>query len=77
MTPLCDERGGQSDAHVRSAPPQGRLLSLLDDNTIHLWELAAREEGGVTREGVVCLQEVESYILPGRPGIEGCRYAKA
>ncbi|XP_056262234.1 lethal(2) giant larvae protein homolog 1 [Pseudoliparis swirei] len=57
---------------IHFLPGQGRLLSLLDDNTIHLWELAAREEGGVTREGVVCLQEVESYILPGRPGIEGC-----
>lgn len=56
---------------------QGRLLSLLDDNTIHLWELAAgapKEVGGEKREGVVCLQEVSSYTLPGRPGIESCRY---
>ncbi len=55
---------------------QGRLLSLLDDNTIHLWELVAsapREVGGVKREGVVCLQEVSNYSLPGRPGIESCR----
>uniref|UniRef100_A0A667Z7G8 LLGL scribble cell polarity complex component 1 n=1 Tax=Myripristis murdjan TaxID=586833 RepID=A0A667Z7G8_9TELE len=56
-------------------PGQGRLLSLLDDNTIHLWELVAgppREVGGVKREGMVCLQEVCSYSLPGRPGIESC-----
>lgn len=57
-------------------PRQGRLLSLLDDNTIHLWELVAgapREVGGEKREGVVCLQEVGDYTLPGRPGIESCR----
>ncbi len=56
------------------------MLSLLDDNTIHLWELVAgahREVGGVKREGVVCLQEVASYNLPGRPGIESCRYITA
>lgn len=55
---------------------QGRLLSLLDDNTIHLWELVAgapREVGGEKQEGVVCLQEVGGYTLPGRPGIESCR----
>lgn len=57
---------------------QGRLLSLLDDNTIHLWELVARppqEVGGLKKEGVVSLQEVTSYSLPGRPGIESCRYS--
>ncbi|KAM9843481.1 lethal(2) giant larvae protein homolog 1 [Aulostomus maculatus] len=56
-------------------PGQGHLLSLLDDNTIHLWELVAaapKEVGGVKREGVVSLQEVGSYNLPGRPGIESC-----
>uniref|UniRef100_A0A672GWZ5 LLGL scribble cell polarity complex component 1 n=1 Tax=Salarias fasciatus TaxID=181472 RepID=A0A672GWZ5_SALFA len=56
-------------------PGQGRLLSLLDDNTIHLWELVAgppRELGGVKKEGVVSLNEVGSYSLPGRPGIESC-----
>ncbi|KAM7372266.1 hypothetical protein PAMP_009446 [Pampus punctatissimus] len=60
---------------IHFLPGQGRLLSLLDDNTIHLWELVAlppREMGGVKREGVVCLQEVGSYSLPGRPGIESC-----
>ncbi|KAI3360074.1 hypothetical protein L3Q82_014391 [Scortum barcoo] len=60
---------------IHFLPGQGRMLSLLDDNTIHLWELVAgapREVGGVKREGVVCLQEVGSYSLPGRPGIESC-----
>lgn len=58
---------------------QGRLLSLLDDNTIHLWELVAaapRDVGGVKKEGVVSLQEVGCYSLPGRPGIESCRYTR-
>ncbi|KAM9745593.1 lethal(2) giant larvae protein homolog 1 isoform 1-T2 [Menidia menidia] len=60
---------------IHFLPGQGRLLSLLDDNTIHLWELVAgplREVGGVRKEGVVSLQEVNSYSLPGRPGIESC-----
>uniref|UniRef100_A0A672Z046 LLGL scribble cell polarity complex component 1 n=1 Tax=Sphaeramia orbicularis TaxID=375764 RepID=A0A672Z046_9TELE len=30
------------------------------------------EVGGVKKEGVVCLQEVGNYSLPGRPGIESC-----
>lgn len=53
---------------------QGRLLSLLDDNTLHLWELsgASKEGGGARREGVVYLEEVCGYCLPGRPGIESC-----
>lgn len=33
-----------------------------------------REVGGVRKEGVVALQEVGNYSLPGRPGIESCRY---
>uniref|UniRef100_A0AAQ5ZT34 LLGL scribble cell polarity complex component 1 n=1 Tax=Amphiprion ocellaris TaxID=80972 RepID=A0AAQ5ZT34_AMPOC len=60
---------------IHFLPGQGRLLSLLDDNTIHLWELAAgspREVGGVKKEGVISLQEVDNYSLPGRPGIESC-----
>lgn len=59
---------------------KGRLLSLLDDNTIHLWELVAgapREVGGEKRDSGVCLQEVNSYSLPGKPGIESCRYSRA
>uniref|UniRef100_A0A8C1ZHW1 LLGL scribble cell polarity complex component 1 n=1 Tax=Cyprinus carpio TaxID=7962 RepID=A0A8C1ZHW1_CYPCA len=42
---------------------QGRILSLLDDNTIHLWEI-------VQRENRSHLVEVHSFNLPGRPGIE-------
>ncbi|KAM8825583.1 lethal(2) giant larvae protein homolog 1 [Synchiropus picturatus] len=57
---------------IHFLPGQGRLLSLLDDNTIHLWELAWREVAGVKTEGALCLQEVGSYSLPGRPGIESC-----
>ncbi|KAJ3601060.1 hypothetical protein NHX12_032033 [Muraenolepis orangiensis] len=56
-------------------PAQGRLLSLLDDNSIHLWELvggAPREVGGARREPTTGLQEVCSYSLPGRPGMENC-----
>ncbi|XP_015216014.1 lethal(2) giant larvae protein homolog 1 isoform X2 [Lepisosteus oculatus] len=44
-------------------PGQGRLLSLLDDNTLHLWELNLRE-------GRSQLEEVHSFTLPGRPGHE-------
>uniref|UniRef100_A0A8C5AI62 LLGL scribble cell polarity complex component 1 n=1 Tax=Gadus morhua TaxID=8049 RepID=A0A8C5AI62_GADMO len=60
---------------IQFLPAQGRLLSLLDDNSIHLWELvggAPREVGGARREPTVGLQEVRSYCLPGRPGIENC-----
>uniref|UniRef100_A0A3Q3M8P6 LLGL scribble cell polarity complex component 1 n=1 Tax=Labrus bergylta TaxID=56723 RepID=A0A3Q3M8P6_9LABR len=60
---------------IHFLPGQGRLLSLLDDNSIHLWELMTRgprEVGGVKKEGQLSLQEVESYSLPGRPGIESC-----
>ncbi|XP_047427765.1 lethal(2) giant larvae protein homolog 1 [Mugil cephalus] len=60
---------------IHFLPGQGRLLSLLDDNTIHLWELVAtpsREVGGARKEDVVSLQEAETYSLPGRPGIESC-----
>uniref|UniRef100_A0AAQ4NSZ6 LLGL scribble cell polarity complex component 1 n=1 Tax=Gasterosteus aculeatus aculeatus TaxID=481459 RepID=A0AAQ4NSZ6_GASAC len=60
---------------IHFLPGQGRLLSLLDDNTLHLWELVAgapRDAGGAKREGVVCLEEVDCYSLPGRPGIESC-----
>uniref|UniRef100_A0A3Q2NXB7 LLGL scribble cell polarity complex component 1 n=1 Tax=Fundulus heteroclitus TaxID=8078 RepID=A0A3Q2NXB7_FUNHE len=60
---------------IHFLPGQGRLLSLLDDNTIHLWELVVgppREVGGTKKEGGVCLKQVDSYTLPGRPGIESC-----
>ncbi|MED6274834.1 hypothetical protein CHARACLAT_020447, partial [Characodon lateralis] len=60
---------------IHFLPGQGRLLSLLDDNTIHLWELVVgphREVGGAKKEGGVCLKQVDNYSLPGRPGIESC-----
>ncbi|KAG7491934.1 hypothetical protein MATL_G00009270 [Megalops atlanticus] len=44
-------------------PGQGRLLSLLDDNTLHLWEINLGE-------GCSHLEEICSFTLPGRPGIE-------
>uniref|UniRef100_A0A8K9WZS2 LLGL scribble cell polarity complex component 1 n=1 Tax=Oncorhynchus mykiss TaxID=8022 RepID=A0A8K9WZS2_ONCMY len=52
----------------------GRLLSLLDDNTLHLWELggASRDRGGAKSEGVVYLEEKRNYSLLGRPGLESC-----
>ncbi|XP_040212347.1 lethal(2) giant larvae protein homolog 1 isoform X3 [Rana temporaria] len=42
-------------------PGQGRLLSLLDDNTLHLWELQQKD-------GCSEIEETRSFILPGRPG---------
>uniref|UniRef100_A0A670JTW8 LLGL scribble cell polarity complex component 1 n=1 Tax=Podarcis muralis TaxID=64176 RepID=A0A670JTW8_PODMU len=42
-------------------PGQGRLLSLLDDNTLHLWEI-------YQKDGYSHLEETHSYVLPGRPG---------
>uniref|UniRef100_A0A6Q2ZNZ4 Lethal giant larvae homologue 2 domain-containing protein n=1 Tax=Esox lucius TaxID=8010 RepID=A0A6Q2ZNZ4_ESOLU len=54
---------------------QGRLLSLLDDNTLHMWELGgASQDGGGAKRGVVYLEERHAYSLPGRPGLESCRY---
>uniref|UniRef100_A0A8C5PSX4 LLGL scribble cell polarity complex component 1 n=1 Tax=Leptobrachium leishanense TaxID=445787 RepID=A0A8C5PSX4_9ANUR len=44
-------------------PGQGRLLSLLDDNTLHLWELQHRD-------GSTHLEETRSFTLPGRPGFD-------
>ncbi|RXM29664.1 Lethal(2) giant larvae protein-like 1 [Acipenser ruthenus] len=44
-------------------PGQGRLLSLLDDNTLHLWEINLRE-------GSSHLEEIRSFILPGRASFE-------
>ncbi|MGH0138024.1 UNVERIFIED_CONTAM: hypothetical protein FKN15_027005 [Acipenser sinensis] len=47
---------------------QGRLLSLLDDNTLHLWEINLRE-------GSSHLEEIRSFILPGRASFESAKYA--
>ncbi|XP_064820762.1 lethal(2) giant larvae protein homolog 1-like [Oncorhynchus masou masou] len=61
-------------AQIHFLQGQGRLLSLLDDNTLHLWELggASRDRGGAKREGVVYLEEKRNYSLLGRPGLESC-----
>ncbi|XP_061088611.1 lethal(2) giant larvae protein homolog 1 isoform X2 [Conger conger] len=48
---------------IHFLPGQGRLLSLLDDNTLHLWEMSPKE-------GSSHLEELCSFTLPGRPGIE-------
>ncbi|XP_023670840.1 lethal(2) giant larvae protein homolog 1-like [Paramormyrops kingsleyae] len=42
---------------------QGRLVSLLDDNILHLWEINPRQGGSN-------LEELCSFTLPGRPGLE-------
>ncbi|XP_017310573.1 lethal(2) giant larvae protein homolog 1 [Ictalurus punctatus] len=42
---------------------QGRILSLLDDNTLHLWEIV--QKGFCSH-----LDEVRCFSFPGRPGIE-------
>lgn len=47
---------------------QGRLVSLLDDNTLHLWEVRQTETGSH-------LEESRSFVLPGRPGLNATRSA--
>lgn len=42
-------------------PAQGWLLSLLDDNSLHLWEI-------YQKEGCSHLEETRSFGLPARPG---------
>ncbi|XP_070617541.1 lethal(2) giant larvae protein homolog 1 isoform X2 [Erythrolamprus reginae] len=42
-------------------PGQGLLLSLLDDNTLHLWDV-------YQKDGYSHLEETRSFVLPGRPG---------
>ncbi|CAH2307720.1 lethal(2) giant larvae homolog 1 isoform X1 [Pelobates cultripes] len=44
-------------------PGQGRLISLLDDNTLHLWQLQHKD-------GSSHLDEIRSFTLPGRPGFD-------
>ncbi|XP_042197041.1 lethal(2) giant larvae protein homolog 1 isoform X2 [Callorhinchus milii] len=48
---------------VHFLPGQGRLLALLDDNTIHLWEVGQRSSFSH-------LQEIRSFSLPSRPGLD-------
>ena len=42
-------------------PPQCQLVTLLDDNSLHLWSLKVK--GGVSE-----LQEDEAFKLRGPPG---------
>ncbi|XP_044517692.1 lethal(2) giant larvae protein homolog 1 [Gracilinanus agilis] len=44
-------------------PGQGQLLTLLDDNTLHLW-------GIFQKDGYSHLEETHSFLLPGRPGFD-------
>lgn len=48
-------------------PTQGWLLSLLDDNTLHLWEICQKD-------GCSHLEETRSFGLPGRPGSDSNKY---
>ncbi|KAJ8345178.1 hypothetical protein SKAU_G00293710 [Synaphobranchus kaupii] len=48
---------------------QGRLLSLLDDNTLHLWEVRQSENHSL-------LEESHRFVLPGRPGINATSSAR-
>ncbi|XP_028843051.1 lethal(2) giant larvae protein homolog 1 isoform X2 [Denticeps clupeoides] len=61
FTGLHKDTAAVTQIHFLSG--QGRILSLLDDNSLHLWEI-----GG--KEGHSYLEEVRSFSLPGRPGIE-------
>uniref|UniRef100_M3Z9Y6 LLGL scribble cell polarity complex component 2 n=1 Tax=Nomascus leucogenys TaxID=61853 RepID=M3Z9Y6_NOMLE len=45
-------------------PGQGRLLTLLDDSSLHLWEI-------VHHNGCAHLEEALSFQLPSRPGFDG------
>lgn len=57
---------GLSDTSVCLS--QGRLLSLLDDNTLHLWEI-------YHKDGCSHLEEIHSFALPGRPGFDSAKYS--
>ncbi|XP_048847305.1 lethal(2) giant larvae protein homolog 1 isoform X3 [Brienomyrus brachyistius] len=48
---------------------QGRLLCLLDKNTLHLWEISPGDKGS-------SLDKTLSITLPGRPGVEGVRASR-
>ncbi|KAG5832411.1 hypothetical protein ANANG_G00290880 [Anguilla anguilla] len=50
-------------------PGQGRLVSLLDDNTLHLWEVRQTE----TRSH---LEESRGFVFPGRPGLNATSSAR-
>lgn len=48
-------------------PDQGRLLTLLDDSSLHLWEITHQH-------GCARLEEVLSFQPPNRAGFDGARY---
>lgn len=56
-----------SQARFTSPPQQGRLLTLLDDSSLHLWEI-------VQHSGCARLEQVCSFQPPSRPGFDGARY---
>lgn len=49
---------------VHFLPGQGRLLTLLDDSSLHLWEITHHH-------GSAQLEEALSFQLPSRPGFDG------
>ena len=48
---------------------QGRLLTLLDDSSLHLWEI-------VHHNGCAHLEEALSFQPPSRPGFDCARYRR-
>lgn len=57
-----------SPPHLVSAPShQGRLLTLLDDSSLHLWEI-------IHRNGCAHLEEGLSFHPPSRPSFDNARY---
>lgn len=61
FTGLHKETAAVTQMHF--LPGQGRLLSLLDDNTLHLWEIDQKD-------GYSHLEETLSFTLPGRAGFD-------
>lgn len=53
-----------------AVPLQGWLLSLLDDNTLHLWEI-------YQKEGCSHLEETRSFGLPARPGFGTAKFSSS
>ncbi|XP_006001736.1 LLGL scribble cell polarity complex component 2 [Latimeria chalumnae] len=56
---LHEENAAVTQIHF--LPKQGRLVTLLEDNSLHLWALRVHE-------GVSGLQEVDTFTLRGQPG---------
>nr|XP_025042165.1 lethal(2) giant larvae protein homolog 1 [Pelodiscus sinensis] len=66
FTGLHKETAAVTQMHF--LPGQGRLLSLLDDNTLHLWEIDQKD-------GYSHLEETLSFTLPGRAGFDSAKYS--